>query len=91
MKIHFFRRSLTPGAPALLAEQAVEHSNILLGGDIEQNPGPDDDDEDDEDAFLSKPNPRGGLASFNLIGLLVSLVSPLGEFAASASTVTRCG
>ena len=64
-----------------------------MGGDVEVNPGPDEDDDEDDEArtFESKPNPTKGLASTYFINLFVSLVCPLGEFAASATTVTKCG
>jgi hypothetical protein len=60
IKIRFFRRSLLPGSPTIQLNTALreaapdteDHTDLLLSGDVEQNPGPDVDSliaEDDDD------------------------------------------
>jgi hypothetical protein len=54
VRLKFFKRCLLPGlstiqnpVPTLLGFETVEHKDILLSGDVEQNPGPDDDEEEE--------------------------------------------
>lgn len=57
VRVRFFRRALfDPLAQARLGFTSVEHKDILLSGDVERNPGPEDgadegeaDDESDDD------------------------------------------
>jgi hypothetical protein len=54
VRLKFFRRSLHPGSTAQVAAILVkaidqeEHKDILLSGDVEENPGPEESEDSDE-------------------------------------------
>ena len=57
IRVRFYRRTIEPITAALFTPAAIQvpdpeetsNADLLLGGDIERNPGPDEDEDSEDD------------------------------------------